>query len=74
MDGMGARAQSGDCASSPKRSMQIKTYLVFLPNNVAKEGEANRRVLSVKLTRKAAERVRDAYPGAYIERHVADKL
>lgn len=56
-----------------KAGMEVKVYLVFLPSNVAKPGEPNRSVIAAKLTREAAQSIVDNMPGAYIEKHLADK-
>lgn len=61
-------------ASASKKPMAVKVYLVLLTNNVAQDGEANRRIIAAKLTRGAAQRIVDNLPGAYIEKVEADKL
>jgi hypothetical protein len=53
--------------------MAVKVYLVMLPNNVARQGERNVRVIAAKLTRSAAQSIVDRTAGAYIEKQIADK-
>jgi hypothetical protein len=62
--------------SSPraiKKKVQIKTYVVLLRNNMARDGEPNSSIIAVKLTRAAAELVANSIAGTWIERHVATK-
>lgn len=55
-------------------SYGVKVYLVMLPNNVARPGEPNVKIIAYKLTRAAAQKIVDRVPGAYIEKGLADKL
>ena len=56
-----------------KRGLEIKVYLVIERSNVARPGQANRKIVAVKLTRKAAEDYVAGHPGTYVEKHVATK-
>ena len=69
------QGQGGKRGRGRKRyeGMQIKAYVVLLPNNVAASGEPNREIIAVKLTREKADEVVAEYPGAYVERHIATK-
>lgn len=59
----------------PKGSgMTSKVYLVLVPDNLAKPGMPNVRILCGKLTRELAQRICDGIPGSYIYRVIADKL
>lgn len=51
----------------------VKVFLVILKLNTAKNGEPNRKIIDVKLSRKAAEAITNQLPGTYIERHVANR-
>ncbi|QSY98654.1 hypothetical protein J2J97_31790 (plasmid) [Rhizobium bangladeshense] len=54
-------------------AMQVKTYVVLQKNNVARDGEPNEKILSVWLTRGAAQEVVNRHPGTRIEKHLAGK-
>lgn len=56
-----------------KRAVQIKTYVVTLRDNLARDGAPNVNIIGVKLTRAAANKVADKIAGAHVERHIADK-
>ncbi len=43
-----------------------RIYMVFLSTNVSSNKQPHESLLGVKVTRRAAERIRDAYPGSYI--------
>ncbi len=53
--------------------MEIKTYIVQQRLNLTKPGQANVKIIAVKLTQKAAQDIVDANPGTWIEKHLATK-
>lgn len=67
-------AADGTLPKPTRASRGIKVYLVIQTINLYHEGCPNRTVLAAKLTRKAAERVRDSIPGTYIEKYKATPL
>lgn len=66
--------RAGQKPASGQSHWGVKIYLVLLPDNVAKPGEPNRKIIGWKLTRASAEAIRDKWPGSYIVRGEADKL
>lgn len=54
--------------------MKTTVYVVFIPLRQDREGGPNTQVLAVKLTASAARRLVDQVPGAWMEKHTADKL
>ena len=62
-----------ESTTGTKGRMQIKVYLVMLPNNVAKPGEPNVTILAARLTREAAQKIVDVTPGSFIDKQVAVK-
>lgn len=53
--------------------MEIKIYTVMQRLNLPKPGQPNVRVMAVKLTMAAAQKIVDANPGTWVEKHLADK-
>ena len=53
--------------------MEIKVYVVLQRLNLPKPGQNPVRVVSVKLTMAAAQKLVDMNPGYWVEKHVADK-
>lgn len=51
----------------------VKVFVVLQRDNLVPEGRDNMRIIAVKLSRSAAEKVRDEVPGTRIERHYARK-
>lgn len=51
----------------------VKVYLVFLRVNTSKEHNGNRKLISAKLTYKAAKHIQDQIAGSEIERIFVDK-
>lgn len=54
-------------------AMEIKVYAVMQRLNLPKAGQPNVRVMAVKLTMAAAQKIVDQNPGSWVEKHVADK-
>lgn len=53
--------------------MDVKVYVVLQHQNLPLDGEPNRMIIAVKLTREAAQKVVNDIPGTYIEKHRANK-
>ena len=58
--------------SSPS-PMAVKTYVVLQRLNLTRQDEVNSTIIAVRLTKAAAEEIRDANPGTWVEKHVAIK-
>lgn len=54
-------------------AMEIKTYAVLQRLNLPRDGQPNAKIIAIKLTRQAAEKLRDLNPGTWVEKHVATK-
>lgn len=59
--------------SGSRTKYVTKTYVVLQRNNVARPGQANSKIIAVRLTRAAADAIRDANPGSWVEKHEATK-
>ena len=55
------------------RPLQLKVYIVALRKSLVRDDAPNIEILDVKLTRKAAEEVRDRIPGTFIVKRLATK-
>lgn len=53
--------------------MEIKVYVVLQRLNLPKPGQPGVRVMAVKLTMAAANKIVEQNPGTWVEKHVADK-
>lgn len=56
-----------------QKPFMVKVFLVIMRINTAHNNEPNRKIIDVKLNRKAAEAITNQIPGTYIEKHVADR-
>ncbi len=56
-----------------KTPIAIKVYVVLQIMNLARQGDPNCRIIATRLTRNAAEAVRDQNPGTWVEKHMAVK-
>ncbi len=63
---------SGDLAR-PEQGVIQKVYLVFIRVEPVNPGDPNVEVVGGKLTAASAERVKENYPGAWVEGFLADK-
>lgn len=54
-------------ATARKEGVRIKTYLVMLRRNLARDGEPNVCVIDVKLTRSAADAIANQIAGAWVD-------
>lgn len=53
--------------------LAVKVYVVLQTMNLARDGEPNSRIIATRLTREAADEVKDKNPGTWVEKHVAVK-
>lgn len=51
----------------------IKVYVVLQRMNLARAEELNCRIIATRLTKTAADEIRDRNPGTWVEKHVAVK-
>jgi len=51
----------------------VKVYLVFQRINLTHGDELNCRIIAARVTRAAADAIRDQTPGTWVEKHVATK-
>lgn len=63
---------SGELAR-PDRGVVQAVYLVFIHIAPGEAGDSNVELVGAKLTLSSAERVQRNYPGAWIEKILADK-
>ena len=60
--------------SRDKSPLTFKTYIVLQRSFKRDPHKPNTRVIAVKLTQDAAQKVVDEVPGSWWERHLANKL
>lgn len=53
--------------------LAVKVYVVLQSMNLAHGDDPNCRIIATRLTRRAAEEIKDRTPGTWVEKHVATK-
>lgn len=51
----------------------IKVYVVLQRMNLTRPEESNCRIIATRLTKTAADEIKDKNPGTWVEKHVAVK-